>query len=328
MPRIERRFLWVTVTTLAFSALTSYATPSITAGYWPSNLSAGLSQDQKAQLYTRWYDLTRGGPEQQKAAYESGQEFLRKFGSFDDQQVQTVRKWVAKYERAALEFVFNQAVGIKDYVQAFELGRKILNNDPENFRVLSVLAVTANLIGPPTDPNINREAANFAHRAVQLLETGKLTSADPFATMDEAVGFLNFLLGRFMVANSPADAVVALRKAAQSKSAYSQDAATYYLLASAIATSEFRPLQAEYRKKYEGKELTAEGRAMYERLTRIIERMIDAYARAVALSTRPEQQEFKNQLMAQLTKVYKSIHNDSDAGLNDLIATVLSKPMP
>ena len=67
---------------------------------------------------------------------------------------------------------------------------------------------------------------------------------------------------------------------------------------------------------------------MYERLTRIVERMIDAYARAVALSTKPEQQEFKNQLMGQLTKVYKSLHNDSDTGLNDLIATVLSKPLP
>lgn len=327
MLSIGRLLLCPLVLALAFSTLTSYATTSIN-GYWRGNPIPGVSQDQKALLYTRWYDLTRGSPEQQKAAYEAGQEFLRKFGSFDDQQVQTVRKWMAKYERAALEFAFNQAAGIKDYVKAFELGRKILSDDPENFRVLSVLAVTATLIGPPTDPNINREAADFARRAVQLIETGKVTAADPFATMDEAVGFLNFSLGRFLTANSPADAVAALRKVAQSKSAYSQDAATYYLLASAIAASEFRPLQAEYREKYEGKVLTAEGRAMYERLKRIVERMIDAYARAVALSTRPEQQEFKNQLMGQLTKVYKSIHNDSDAGLNDLIATVLSKPLP
>ena len=33
-------------------------------------------------------------------------------------------------------------------------------------------------------------------------------------------------------------------------------------------------------------------------------------------------------MLAQLTSLYKSFHNNSDAGLNDLIATVLSKPLP
>ena len=295
--------------------------------YWRSNSIPNLSQDQKNLLYTRWEELTKAGQEQQPAAYEVARDFLQKFGSLDDQQVQNVRKWLAKYERTQLESAFNQAAGANDYMKAFELGRRILSNDPENFRVLSVLVVTATLIGPP-NPDINREAASFARRAIQLLEANNLADAGPFATKDEAVGFLNFTLGRFMAASSPVDAIAPLRKAALSKSAYSQDSATYYLLATAIAASEFTPLQAEYREKYEGKVLDANGRAMYERLKLIVERIIDAYARAVALSTKPEQQEFKNQLMAQLTRVYKSINKDSDAGLNELIATVLAKPLP
>ena len=312
------------VLVFAFFPLTSGSVK----GYSRNNTLPNLSQNEKALLYTRWEELTKAGQEQQPAAYEVAKDFLQKFGSLDDQQVQNVRKWLAQYERTQLESAFNQAAGANDYLKAFELGRTILSNDPENFRVLSVLVVTATLIGPPPNPDINREAANFARRAIQLLEANNVLAAAPFATKDDAVGFLNFTLGRLMAATSPMDAVAPLRKAALSKSAYSQDSATYYLLATAIAASEFTPLQAEYREKYEGKVLDANGRAMYERLRLIVERIIDAYARAVALSTKPEQQEFKNQLMAQLTRVYKSIHKDSDAGLNELIATVLTKPLP
>ena len=67
---------------------------------------------------------------------------------------------------------------------------------------------------------------------------------------------------------------------------------------------------------------------MLQRITHLIERTIDAYARAVALSTKPEQKEARDKILAQLTALYKNVHNNSDAGLNELIATVLSKPMP
>jgi hypothetical protein len=42
----------------------------------------------------------------------------------------------------------------------------------------------------------------------------------------------------------------------------------------------------------------------------------------------PQQQETKNKILAQLTALYNTFHNNSDAGLNELIATVLSKPLP
>jgi hypothetical protein len=60
----------------------------------------------------------------------------------------------------------------------------------------------------------------------------------------------------------------------------------------------------------------------------LVERTIDAYARAVALSTRPEQQEARTRILAQLTSLYKNFHSNSDAGLNELLATVLTKPLP
>ena len=60
----------------------------------------------------------------------------------------------------------------------------------------------------------------------------------------------------------------------------------------------------------------------------LAERAIDAYARAVALSARPEQQDARGKILAQLTTLYKSFHNNSDEGLNELVSGVLAKPIP
>jgi hypothetical protein len=38
--------------------------------------------------------------------------------------------------------------------------------------------------------------------------------------------------------------------------------------------------------------------------------------------------EFRTKVLAQLTALYKSFHNDSDDGLNELISGVLAKPLP
>jgi hypothetical protein len=96
----------------------------------------------------------------------------------------------------------------------------------------------------------------------------------------------------------------------------------------AILKGEFAQLSAEYNEKFGTKPPSAEQAAMLERVGHAAERAIDAYARAVALSTRPEQQEARSKILAQLTELYKNFHNNSDAGLSELISTVLSKPLP
>jgi DNA-binding ferritin-like protein len=96
----------------------------------------------------------------------------------------------------------------------------------------------------------------------------------------------------------------------------------------AILKGEFAQLSAEYNEKFGNKPSSAEQKAMFERIGHLGERAIDAYARAVALSASPQQQETKNKILAQLTALYSTFHNNSDAGLNELIATVLSKPLP
>jgi hypothetical protein len=57
--------------------------------------------------------------------------------------------------------------------------------------------------------------------------------------------------------------------------------------------------------------------------------MIDAYARAVALAgTNPKHEAAKKEWVENLTTWYKYRHNNSDAGMNELVASIMSKPLP
>jgi hypothetical protein len=282
--------------------------------------------EEKVALYTKYYDLKKGGPEGQKVAYEVAREYLQKFGNDDDQYTQAVRKFVALYERATLEVNFFKAYNAKEYNKSFEVGRQILNLEPENFAIMGSMIRGAYLNSYGGNQSLNSEATSIAKKAITILDSGKLEKSDPFTSMDDAQGFLNFALGWFLKRSSPAEAADAFTKAAQFGSTKS-DPSTYYYLGEAIMNGEYERLSTEYTNKYRGKDETPESKAELDHVLQVGNRAVDAYARAVALSTKPDQEKFKIKVMTELTELYKGFHK-SDEGLSDLIAGVLSKPLP
>jgi hypothetical protein len=152
---------------------------------------------------------------------------------------------------------------------------------------------------------------------------------------------LNFALGTLLKDKSPIEAVPAYRKAVQSESFYRNDPLIYHRLGIAILKGEFAQLSNEYNQKYGSQQESPAQQAMLQRIVKLGEQAIDAYARAVALTdpARPQSPEsgvagatfppeLRNMILKQLTALYKSFHNNSDTGLNESIATVLSKPLP
>jgi hypothetical protein len=282
---------------------------------------------EKIALYTKYYELKKGGAEGQKVAYEVAKEYLQKFGADSDQYTEAVRKFLAAYDKASREVGFYKAYNAKEYAKTFEIGRQILGTEPENFAILGSLARAGYFNAYGGNKSLNSDAVELVKRALELIDSSKVTKPEPFASFDEARGFLNYVLGFLLQDTSPAQAAAAFLKAAQ-VGGTKHEPATFYYLGNTILKGEYEPLSEEYRLKHAGKDETPEGKAMFERLIDIGNRAIDSYARAIALSTRPEQAKFKNQVLAEVTELYKSFHNNSDAGLSELIATVLSKPMP
>jgi hypothetical protein len=243
-----------------------------------------------------------------------------------------VKKWAAKYEAATrgatLVADINKAVAAKDYPGTFTVGRQILENEPENFKVLLQLVNAGLLNARAGNKSLDAETIALTRKTIQLVDANKVTDPTPMSSIEDVRGFLNFTLASMLQDSSPAEATAAFLRAAKEGGAYKTDPQTYYLLGATIYNKEYQPLAEEYSTKYAGKDETPESKAMLERINAIANRAIDAMARAVALATKPDQKELKTKWLAQLTDIYKDFHNNSDAGLSELIATVLSKPLP
>ena len=85
----------------------------------------------------------------------------------------------------------------------------------------------------------------------------------------------------------------------------------------------------DYSKRFSTQAESPESKAALENINKVVDKIIDAYARAVALAGNdPQNQKAKDGWMATLTNFYKFRHDKSDAGLTELIAGVLAKPLP
>ena len=284
--------------------------------------------EEKTALYTKYYENRKGSDEQQKVAYELAQEFLKKFGGDDDQYVKAVHSFVAKYEANERLFNFNKAFDAKDFARTFDVGRQILQKEPENLYVVIRLVQSAYLSAVSGNKSLNAEAISLARTGIQLIESNKATNPAPMASVDDARAFLHYNLGWFLQDTTPVETAASVLKAIQSSTLYKTEPTAYFLLGSAIFNGEYQQLYNEYKEKYAGKDESPEQKALLAKLNAVADRSVDAMARAVALATKPEQQAFRKQAMAELTEIYKDFHNKSDAGLNELIAGVLSKPLP
>ena len=318
---------------LVFAALvTVFALPSYAqdaaAAQTPAAAGPCTEAEAKAALYNKFREKFNKTAEEQKVAYEAGKEYLSKYGACTDPADVTIIKyiqgWIAKYEKATLEFNCNKAVN-ESPATAFQACQPWVAANPENVKTYLWL-VTAGLKNVQAkNDSTNGEAANAARRALALLEQGKTTDAwQPFASQAEAAPGLNYYVGFFTLKNSPAEAATYLLKAAQSNSSYAKEPTTYDFLGAAYINSELKTLVNEYKTKYEGKEATPESEALLNKVNAVTHRIVDAYARAVALTPAGPAKDGRR---ANLSTFYKQLHDGKEDGMNELVAGILAKPV-
>jgi hypothetical protein len=313
-------------------ALPSYAQNAAAPAQTPAPTPAAADPctadaDAKAALYKKFTDNFKGTPDKQKLAYEAGKEYISKYGNCpgDASQVAYIQnKFVTPYEKATLEFNCNKAVNDTP-ATAFQACQPWVAANPENVKTYLWL-VTAGLKNVTAkNDSTNAEAANAARRALALLEQGKTTDVwQPYASQAEAAPGLNYHVGFFTLKNSPAEAATYLLKAAQSNSTYAKEPTTYDYLAAAYINSELKSLVNEYKAKYEGKEATPESEALLNKVNAVTHRIVDAYARAVALTPAGP---LKDTRKVNLVTFYKQLHDGKEDGLNELLAGILAKPI-
>jgi hypothetical protein len=329
------------LSTVTAAALLLGFAVSISAQSDPRNpaMASQRFDNDKEYRYARFSEYKKSAsPEQQRRAYQAAKSFLGIYEGDNDSYVKEAKRFVADFESKISQGELYPAFDAKNYTKAFELGRPFLAKDPENFFVLGLLAEAGYQNALAGNASLNDETLGYVRRAIQLVEAGKVAKPEPFKDLETADGFLHVTLGTFLKDKSPLEAAAAFTRAVQPKSPYASDPLTYYRLGVAILNGPYAQLSTEYNDKYFAKQSSAEQRAALEKLNSLGLQAIDAYARAVALSdparpapTAPATQftpEFRGKVLTQLTALYKSFHNDSDAGLSDLITSVISRPLP
>ncbi len=271
----------------------------------------------------------------QKAAYEAGKKYLEcKLAAPTESQTKIIEyltRWVTAYEKGDRYNKFiDELYNKKNYPAAFKLGGEILKDEPDNTKVVVHLGANGYLVGPLKNPQLTAEAVDYAKKALAALEGGKTVDDwTPLQNQGLAVAYINYTIGSFTVEKEPTTALKYLLKSAQVDTPLKKAAVTYALIAVAYETGPYAT-QAEAYKIFKDKEETPESKLALANIHQVIDRMIDGYARAVALAGADANLATQKAAWVESLKQWYKFRNptEPDTAVDTLVAGILSKPLP
>ncbi|HKE60561.1 MAG TPA: hypothetical protein VKB46_27830, partial [Pyrinomonadaceae bacterium] len=269
------------------------------------------SQENKDAFYATFREVRKTD---EAKAYDAAKKYLACAGSEDTDITKYLKKWVGSYEEGTKKNQLPQLIyNDKKYDEAFTLGKTMLASEPENLKALIDLGYAGYLASVAKNNSHSADAIAYAKKAIQLLESGKTVDAwTPFSNKDETLAYLNYSIGALTVGQDPGSALPYLIKAATLESNLKKLPYTYSYIAGAYETGSYAKQSADYQAKYAGKDETPESKLALANINQVVDRMVDAYARAVAAAgsdaayskQKPEWQE-------SLTTWYKYRHDKS-----------------
>jgi len=268
----------------------------------------------------------------QNRAYDLAQKYLACPSEAGEESIRNYLKntFVAVIDKArrtprVSELVYDK----KDYAKAFELGKQVLADEPDNVKVLMDLSYAGYLAATSKVDTFSADSLVYAKKAIQLLQAGTVPDIwTPYTNKDEALSYLNNTIGVLTFPKNASEALPYFLKTGQLEGKLKKQSVTYVYIAEAYQGGPYEKMSAEYTRLYQGKDETPESKLALENINQVVDRIIDAYARAVALAATEPANQSKQKVMDALTNLYKYRHNQSDVGLSDLIATVMTKPLP
>jgi len=281
----------------------------------------------KIQLYKRFVDNRIPNP---TAAYQAARDYLQKYNKDKDQYTDYLQKWMAAYERDERKRNLPVLINAKKFAEAYSTGAKILADEPTYLRAQIDLGYAGYIAASSKNDSFNTTALDYARKAIQAIESGKQpTEWAPFKGKDDTLAYLNYAVGFLTLKTNPDQAIDSLLKAAQYDSDIKKTASTYYFLAAAYESGPYKTLSASYQNEFANKPETPASKAALEKLNVVMDRIIDAYARAIAAAgTDPKTEQSRKEWLTQMSNYYKFRHEGSDAGINEFIAAALQKPVP
>ena len=290
------------------------------------------SVEGKAALYKTFIDNRK---DDQAKAFDAAKKYLACPAAAEvteDQQkiIDYLKKWSAAYEEGMKGVNFDKTLWTdKNYVEAYKMGADLLAKNPDDLKTLVALGTNGYLV-VAKNPELGPQALDYSRKALQLIEGGKaLDSWGPLTNKETALAYLNFTVGTLTLEKDPSNALKSLIKAAQYETPLKKSPFTYAYIAGAYETGPYAKQSEQYKATYGGKDETPESKLALANINQLVDRMVDGYARAVALAgsdanfakQKPVWQE-------SLTTWYKYLHNNTDTGMTEYVAAVVTKPLP
>ena len=302
---------------------------ALSAGALGSSIVFAQETDDpvKIEIYKRFVDNRVDHP---PVAYQAARDYLAKYTKDKDQYTDYLTKWVTAYEREERKQNLPILINEKKFAEAYSTGAKILADEPNYLRARIDLGYAGYIAASAKNEQFNSTALDYARSAIQAIESGKTPNGwAPFKGKDDTLAYLNYAVGFLTLKTSPEQAIDPLLKAAQFESDIKRTPSTYYFLAVAYESGPYKTLSAAYQKDFADKPETPASKAALEKLGVVMDRIVDAYARAIASAgTDAKTQQSRNEWLTQMTTYYKFRHNNTDTGLTEFIAGVLQKPLP
>ena len=282
------------------------------------------TEENKNAWYKTFYDNRTGTEEQQKTAYEAAKTYIESCPDDpNDAQLKPMKKFVAAYtamlEKKKAAEDFKKAVDSKNYADQMRSGKLLLATEPDNVDLNVVLGVAG--LG---DSNLLNESAQYAKKAISLLGSGKSTKV---FSNDQALAYLNWTVAKSKLTSAPAEAISDVLKAAKFETEVKKKPELYLDLAAAYESGPRAKLSDEYTASLKpDKTETDQSKLILLNLNAVIDNQIDAEARAAAVTTDAGR---KKEIVTELTSLYKYRNKTAtDANVTELVASVLSKPIP
>ena len=311
---------------LVFSALLVATSLAVGSTY---HVTFGQETDDpvKIQIYKRFYDNYQGN---KAVAYKAAQDYVAKYTKDKDQYIDYLQKWMKVYEQDERKANLPGLINEKKFSEAYRTGAQILSTEPNYLRAQIDLGYAGYLAASAKNETFNADALNYARKAIQAIESGKAPNEwAPFKGKDDTLAYLNYAVGYLTLKTTPDQAIDTLIKAAQYDSDIRKTPSTYYFLAVAYESGPYKTLSTAYQTNFAGKPETPESKAALEKLNVIMDRIIDAYARAInAAGTDPKTEQSRKEWLTQVSGYYKFRHDGNDAGLTEFINAAMQKPLP
>lgn len=325
---MKKIFELITVgATLAIMSLPVFANTTSTVANKtlqdPAPAQDGCSSDAKIALYA---EITKNLQADQAKANEAAKKYVAcPSEGADDAEMKRVtylKGFISKYEKAERKTRLATQINKKEIPAAFETAKLVFVDDPVYLKGYMAVALAGAVSG---NQAVAADTITYAKKALEMIEGGTTPDKwEPFENKDDALAKLNYAIGSLSAANNQDLAITHLIKAASYNSKIKTAAITYGYLAEAYERGPYAKQSAEYKRLYEGKDETPESKLALGNINQIIDRMIDAYARAVNLAgTDPN----KTEWMKSLTEWFKYRKGDETA-LPGLIAGIMNTPLP